>query len=451
MKPILGTLLSVVFLGAGCRDEPVAPVADDLELVVVAGDGQVGRCYSELPQPVVVEVRDPVKNKVVPGRTVNFRVLQGDGWVFGGAVLTDSRGRAADYWTLGGPGPQMLEARAVTANGLKEVFGRFAAFAGGTDPGERSLNSPGATTGQRVPAIYENRVVYVRTTWPVPNGFTFDGVYLYDLNTGIEQAVSTVHPTGGVEGLAIHGDRIVWQEDRGQARFDIYLYDLTTQTEENITAQLPGDWHGGPFRRPAVYGNRIVWLEDPLTIMVYDIATRGWTSIALSGGGSPPSIYGDRIVWDEFQGTHKIYMDDLGTGERRQIAPYPSNQLRPRIWGDRIVFIDDRHVSGDVFVYNLVTDELSRISDDPTAEFEPTIQGDRVVWWDYRSGHAELYFHDLATRAERRLASTSVAIGGVPYSPAIWGDRIVWGGFRAAQAPEEIRLYELGVCSRPAP
>lgn len=443
-----GLVSLAVVLGTGCLDHPTEPVVEDLRLSVVSGDRQVGRCYTELPAPIVVEVRE--RNVVVTGKTVNFRVLEGGGSVFGGSVLTDSRGRAADYWTLGGPGRQVVEARAVSANGSKQVFGRFTAFTNGADPGERSLNTPPTTIGQRAPAIYEDRVVYVRTTWPTPSSFYFNGVYLYDLKTSTERAISTVNPTGRVEGPVIYGDRIGWKEDRGQARFDIYLYDLAHEVEQVITADLPGTGDG-PFRLPAIYGNRVVWLEDPQTILVYDISTGGRLTIALSGGGSSPSVYGDRIVWDEFSGSHKVFVYELSSGTRRQIITYPSNQLRPRIFGDRIVFLDDRYGNYDIFVYYLATNALSRISDDPAHELGPVIQGDRVVWWDFRSGHGELYLYDLRTQTERRLALTSFTFGDLPYPPAIWGDRIVWWSTRAAQAPEGIRVYELGICSRANP
>jgi hypothetical protein len=58
IQRICSTVLALGLFGTGCGDEPAGPVDTDLEMVYWSGDGQVGPCYSELLDPVVVRILD---------------------------------------------------------------------------------------------------------------------------------------------------------------------------------------------------------------------------------------------------------------------------------------------------------------------------------------------------------------------------------------------------------
>ena len=63
---------------------------------------------------------------------MNFVVTEGGGSVFAGTALTDNEGFAKDFWTLGFPGPQEVQVRAVDSKtGAKLVFATFEATAFG--------------------------------------------------------------------------------------------------------------------------------------------------------------------------------------------------------------------------------------------------------------------------------------------------------------------------------
>jgi hypothetical protein len=101
----------------------------DLQLLVVSGDAQEGLPFTELPEPLVVKVVNPKSGAGQPNQVVNFRVVEGGGAVFAGVATTDPQGIAKEYWTLGAPGPQRLQARAVSSSGEKLVYGEFTATA----------------------------------------------------------------------------------------------------------------------------------------------------------------------------------------------------------------------------------------------------------------------------------------------------------------------------------
>jgi hypothetical protein len=117
-------------------------------MLVVSGDAQSGTVATELPKPVVIQVLS--KGRAVSGQVVNFVVTTASdplnpsdggvpsiadtafkGKVFAGTAITDSNGRAQDYWTLGGRTsyPQKLEVRATDRTTGKQVFASFTATA----------------------------------------------------------------------------------------------------------------------------------------------------------------------------------------------------------------------------------------------------------------------------------------------------------------------------------
>ncbi len=149
MRPVLLPATRVLSLGAlllaiGCSKEAIAPSdIGPISLSVVSGDGQSGVAGTQLAQPLVVKVT--VNGYPRPLQVLNFRVVQGNGSIFGGTELTDVRGIAQELWTLGTKAgdPQKVEVRAVDpVTGTAQVFATFTAVA-----------RPGATTRLAVSAL----------------------------------------------------------------------------------------------------------------------------------------------------------------------------------------------------------------------------------------------------------------------------------------------------------
>ncbi len=136
MRPVLLPATRVLSLGAlllaiGCSKEAIAPSnIGPISLSVVSGDGQSGVAGTQLAQPLIVKVT--VNGLPRPLQVLNFRVVLGNGNVFGGTELTDLRGIAQELWTLGTKAgdPQKVEVRAVDpATGAPQVFATFTATA----------------------------------------------------------------------------------------------------------------------------------------------------------------------------------------------------------------------------------------------------------------------------------------------------------------------------------
>ena len=122
-------VLAAVFLLAACSAEGPTEITHTGPVLfnVVSGNTQQGDPGVELSKPLVVVATDD-KGKPVRGQLVNFVVVSGGGTVFAGSSITDIKGQAQDYWTLGPSGEQKVEVRAVDpTTGVKQTFGTFTA------------------------------------------------------------------------------------------------------------------------------------------------------------------------------------------------------------------------------------------------------------------------------------------------------------------------------------
>jgi len=276
-----------------------------------------------------------------------------------------------------------------------------------------------------LPVIYGNRIA-----WEDDRNGNWD-VYIYDLSTKKEP-----HTTDKSNQYApdIYGNRVVWTDERN-GNGDIYLQDLSTSTQTRITTNTAWQWG------PAIYGDKIVWTDERNVngdIYMYDLYTKKERRITTNTAWQwDPAIYGNKIVWtDERNGNLDIYMYDLSTSKERRITTNASDQYAPAIYGNRIVWMDGRNGGGfdedympvgnwDIYMYDLSTSKEKRITTNPSCSAEPAIYGNLIVWADDRNGNWDIYLYDLGTYHESHTTD-----GSDQYFPDIYGNRIVWTDWR---------------------
>ncbi|KKG12872.1 hypothetical protein EO97_02225, partial [Methanosarcina sp. 2.H.T.1A.15] len=160
--------------------------------------------------------------------------------------------------------------------------------------------------------------------------------------------------------------------------------------------------------------------------------------VSNEGNQTSLDIYGDRIVWvddrnDEGQtdywdlylghdGNLDIYMYDLSTSTESQITSNNSTQFKPAIYEDRIVWQDNRNGNLDIYMYDLSTSTETQITESGSNQSEPAIYEDKIVWQDDRNGNLDIYLYDLSTSTETRITTNE----SNQSEPAIYGDKIVW-------------------------
>ena len=122
--------------------------------------------------------------------------------------------------------------------------------------------------------------------------------------------------------------------------------------------------------------------------------TEKW--ITNHGTASLPAIYGNTIVWqDERNGNSDIYIYDLSTKKETHTTNL-SNQTYPAIYGNKVVWADDRNGGSDIYMYDISTKKETRITSKGKAfspdiygnkkrkAFSPDIYGNQIVWQDNR-------------------------------------------------------------------
>lgn len=128
---VLGLLL-VAAVASGCsRSDLLRPELEaSAASAVLGGNDQEGRVGTALPLPLTLQVLD-ASGRPVEKQPVNFVVTKGGGRVYVGMAVTDGRGIAREWWTLGPePGQNVIEVRAVDRiTGRPLVLGKFYAMA----------------------------------------------------------------------------------------------------------------------------------------------------------------------------------------------------------------------------------------------------------------------------------------------------------------------------------
>ncbi|AKB83211.1 cell surface protein [Methanosarcina barkeri 3] len=214
----------------------------------------------------------------------------------------------------------------------------------------------------------------------------------------------------------IYGNKIVW-EDTSNGNSAIYAYDLSTKKETHITGNLKQT-------EPVVYGNKLVYISNGTDVYVYDLSTQKKTLLHSNPpfDVGEPAIYGNLIAWDYVMPDvldSKIATYDLKT---HQSDLFGMGFWEPAIYNKKIAYIcyNDNNFGYDACVYDLSTSRDIWFTESGTAH-NVDIYGNKVVWDDNRNGNWDIYMYDLSTKKE-----TQITNHGTASNPAIYGNNIVW-------------------------
>jgi beta propeller repeat protein len=181
---------------------------------------------------------------------------------------------------------------------------------------------------------------------------------------------------------------------------------------------------------PSIYGDYVVYEEGPTdgtyaNVKLYNMATNASGVICSSAGLHwRPRMWGNRIVWmDNRNGSWDIYWYDLTTSTEHRLTSRTGEEAWPEINGNRVVWQDSRNGAWDIYMYDFATGVETRITSDPSDQTMPRISGNRIVWQDVRDGKSEIYWYDIAAGAEYRLTSPD---GTNKYEPDVNGTRAAW-------------------------
>jgi TolB protein len=117
---------------------------------------------------------------------------------------------------------------------------------------------------------------------------------------------------------------------------------------------------------------------------------------------------GERIAYVSFEtGRSRVYVQELATGARQQIAAFPGVNGAPAFSPDGRSLALTLSKDGDLEIYilDLVTSRLTRVTDNPAIDTEPvwTPDGGSIVFTSDRGGRPQLYRVAIAGGRPTRL------------------------------------------------
>lgn len=247
------------------------------------------------------------------------------------------------------------------------------------------------------------------------NFYDTSRIFVFDDEAAFRPISPTFCPQ---ENPYIDNDKVVWIDSREYcysmlSYYDIYLYDFDTKTERRITDNLSSEMY------PVVSGDIIAW-ED---------YSHWWETTS----------EGERYYTD-------IHFYDLVT-ETEQRLEYPDFQKSPSISGNRIVWVDERHIvpndynsPGGIILYDIIDHTERRIPDpelypdfyglnspyyDNAIEGgQPVIEGNKIVFTGYKQGayDTDIYLYDLETDILQNITDDNV----YQLNPDISGNKIIF-------------------------
>ncbi len=109
---------------------------------------------------------------------------------------------------------------------------------------------------------------------------------------------------------------------------------------------------------------------------------------------------GEDIAYVSFETTlPRIYVQNIATGQRRQITNYPNINSSPVFSpdGNKLAMVLSKDGNPEIYVQDLVSNELMRITNHPSIDTEPswTVDGRSLVFMSDRTGQPQIYQMEL--------------------------------------------------------
>ncbi len=157
-----------------------------------------------------------------------------------------------------------------------------------------------------------------------------------------------------------------------------------------------------------------------------------------------PAIYGDYIVWqdnrnylDEGLPFFDIYLYHLDTEKEVKISNHKGYNQDVKIYEDKVVWIDNHGGSSNIYLYDISTDTETKITDSSANAFGVKIYKSTLVWMDVRSGSFDIYSYDLATNQEKQITSSP----DKQADPRIVDNKIVYHDYQ--EGNRQVYLYDM--------
>jgi beta propeller repeat protein len=241
--------------------------------------------------------------------------------------------------------------------------------------------------------------------------------------SGVNWVVSEVEPASRPDDRpAIYGDRVAWVE-----------FQLTPFNDLGREPKRTEDtfWTTPPTDPLSLFDNWSSWPDLEIgfsyRVKVYDLVTgQLWDLI----DDLPPctyhliDMYGDWVITEQvclFE-TETIHAFNLQTNEYIKLTPYEVGKRNqwPSIDGDYVLWTVTDCCGTDIRMFDLDARTTISVTNDGGSKFFPDKSGDWVVWSG--SGTNDIYAYNLATTEKITITNDSP----LQWYPRISGNIVVW-------------------------
>lgn len=216
----------------------------------------------------------------------------------------------------------------------------------------------------------------------------------------------------------------------------------------SITTVKAAEIQHAPSGAIGADGNRLVWssfVDGNFEVFLFDQDTQTETRLTTHPANQGyPSIYGDYVVWQDDRNytdqpvkSFDIYSYNLLTKEETKISQTTGNHEEPRIYKNYVVWRNTSGGKSEVLLYDLTTNTQKSIASSVQA-FGVDIFENSVVWMQYNSPYFDIYSYDLVNGAVKRLTNG----GGHHKDPHVYGNQVIWHDYRNGE--RDIYLYDTG-------
>jgi beta propeller repeat protein len=289
--------------------------------------------------------------------------------------------------------------------------------------------------GQAAPLAEASRgpqAPHARGSWAVWQDRASGGWNIAARRVGDPQAavVAVTEAASSQENPSTDGRYVVWQARQPNGNWDIMIRDLESSTPlEAVTETLDFneirpviEWPWVVFQRRPVSQSNAPWQLIARNLLsgesfAVDPTTQDQIDASIQGG---------RVVWQDWRdvGPGEIYLADLETRASRRITNQPNGQYHPSIFGDWIVWQDNRHGQLDLYGFDLLRSREVRLTETAANETRPRLQGFWVVYEEDSAGaeSSNLWLMSLDSLESVPLTNTNSAKS----RPSLVAGAVVW-------------------------
>ena len=272
------------------------------------------------------------------------------------------------------------------------------------------------------PRIYGNNVVWVQ------GPSTATQIMWYELGWlgSAQEARLVAGPVPPANEVAIGSNYIVWtQRSGGQA--DVWAFDLINASRVQITLTA-----GLDETQPATSGPWITWQtqrQGATTTSIEAMNPSTWDvrSIVVNDSYNlRPSIDGDLIAWESLvTGNYDIFLYRISDQQTFQVTTDPANQYLNDVFGNKVVFVDLRNGSQDVYLASFNKSPLANAGADQTAHPGSLVTLDGSGSTDPDLNYPLTYAWTLKQKPANSAAALIGADTATPsFTPDVMGDYV---------------------------